>query len=333
MAFWACLVEGSLQGKDFGFLLVLNDKFGLMGKAIKKDISHLPKGKQKELNDIKNLIRKKCKVEFIILFGSYARGDYVERDVTFAKGLGYPEEFRSDFDILVILENKYILTQFYMKLHRLQDVLNTKFVNREISSPVSLLFYAIDEVNDLLEKEANPFFKDVTEQGIALYDSKRYILSRAQKIDAKQKKELAQRYFDHWFGKASYWFQKAKETLNSDSTSSEQNNWLAFHLHQTTEACLNSILLVHSYYSPKSHDIEHLLKLTNRYDERIKKCFPRENEEDKRLFELLRASYVDARYSPAFKITTSELEQISKWVKSFLELTEKLCYKKISEYG
>ena len=299
-----------------------------MGKSIKADLSCLPKRKEEELRHITRIIHNACKTEFIILFGSYARGDYVERDITYAKGLGYPEEFRSDFDILIILDSGKSVNRHYMKLHGLQSALDRKLAKKEILTPVSLLFYGIDEINDLLEKESNPFFKDVTEEGIELYNSKKYKLSRAQKIDAKQKKELAQRYFDHWFRKAEDSFYGYKMYFKAN-----KSNKAAFELHQTTEACLNVILLVHSFYSPKSHDIEKLLELTERFDKSIQKTFPRKRPKEKRLFELLKASYVDARYSPAFKITENELKQIAKYVEKLMKITERLCKKKIKKYA
>ncbi len=46
---------------------------------MKKSLKHLPQNKQEELNKIVTAIQKTCKdVEKIILFGSYARGDYKE---------------------------------------------------------------------------------------------------------------------------------------------------------------------------------------------------------------------------------------------------------------
>ena len=294
---------------------------------MKSDFSHIPAHKQDELKFICRKARNVCKIEFIILFGSYARGDFVERDVTYAKGLGYPEEFRSDFDIIIILKSREFLNQFYMKLNAFEDMLNKKYAKGELTTPVSLLFYSIDEVNDLLEKEANPFLKDVTEQGISLYNSGRYELSKAHKINTKQKRELAQQYFDHWFEKANISFKDFSFNLKE-----QHYNQSAFHLHQTTEACLNSVLLVHSFYSPKAHDIKKFLDLTERFDKSINQTFSRKTDEEKRLFELLRASYVDARYSPAFQITEGELKQIAEWVKNLLELTEQLCSQKIEQY-
>ena len=101
---------------------------------MKKELSHIPQHKQDELKLICRKARNVCKIEFIILFGSYARGDFVERDITYAKGLGYPEEFRSDFDIMIILQSKKFLNEFYNKLSALEDMLNKRYVKSELTS-------------------------------------------------------------------------------------------------------------------------------------------------------------------------------------------------------
>jgi len=49
-------------------------------KNMKKSLKYLPENKQEELQKIVAAIQKSCKdVEKIILFGSYARGDYKEK--------------------------------------------------------------------------------------------------------------------------------------------------------------------------------------------------------------------------------------------------------------
>ena len=45
---------------------------------MKKSLSHLPKHKQDEIRAVAELIKERIDAEFIILFGSYARGDWVE---------------------------------------------------------------------------------------------------------------------------------------------------------------------------------------------------------------------------------------------------------------
>lgn len=47
---------------------------------MKKSLNHLPKLKQQEIEKIVSVILQNCSdIEKIILFGSYARGDYKEK--------------------------------------------------------------------------------------------------------------------------------------------------------------------------------------------------------------------------------------------------------------
>ena len=71
---------------------------------MRKNVDHLPEEKRAELTRIVPIIRELCDdVEMIILFGSYARGDY--RDET-----DLPSERKSgaasDYDILVVCQHK-----------------------------------------------------------------------------------------------------------------------------------------------------------------------------------------------------------------------------------
>ena len=70
---------------------------------MKRSLSHLPKHKQEELKQIVSIITENAEVEMIILFGSYARGDWVE-DIYTEGHITY--EYKSDFDILVIVKNR-----------------------------------------------------------------------------------------------------------------------------------------------------------------------------------------------------------------------------------
>lgn len=69
---------------------------------MKKSLSHLPKEKQVDLRLIAQYVVEALgdQCEMVILYGSYARGDYVEYDQRIE--FGVPTYFMSDFDILVI---------------------------------------------------------------------------------------------------------------------------------------------------------------------------------------------------------------------------------------
>jgi predicted nucleotidyltransferase len=68
---------------------------------MKKSLAHLPKHKREELKLVTEIILDECPtILMVILFGSYARGDWVE-DTYVENGITY--EYASDFDILVIV--------------------------------------------------------------------------------------------------------------------------------------------------------------------------------------------------------------------------------------
>ena len=71
---------------------------------MKKSLAHLPKLKQAELELIKDIILEKIPdVRMIVLFGSYARGEWVED--THIEG-HTTHVYESDFDILVATKSK-----------------------------------------------------------------------------------------------------------------------------------------------------------------------------------------------------------------------------------
>ena len=86
-------------------------------------------------------------------------------------------------------------------------------------------------------------------------------------------------------------------------------------------------------YRPKEHDLERL-------DLRVKNCdprfavFPHSTDEEKRLFDLLRRAYVDARYKmDEYSISKGELDYLAEKVERLKGLTERLCQEKIEGIG
>lgn len=54
-------------------------------------------------------------------------------------------------------------------------------------------------------------------------------------------------------------------------------------------------------------------------------AWPRGTKFEQRCFELLRRAYVDARYSPHYKITPEELAWLGEHAASLLELVKTVC--------
>lgn len=62
--------------------------------------------------------------------------------------------------------------------------------------------------------------------------------------------------------------------------------------------------------------------------------FPKQTEEHKRLFELLKRAYIDARYNmKEYHITKGDLEYLSHKVQQLKQLTEEICQEKIAQIG
>lgn len=135
---------------------------------MKTSLDHIPQHKQNELYAIRKIIRRHAveigSVEMIILFGSYARGDFVERDITVVDGTTY--SYISDFDILVV--TKKPTQEKNMRLA--SEIERTIGERKDIRTPVTIVIEDIGHINARLE-ENRYFYADIKREGIMLYDS------------------------------------------------------------------------------------------------------------------------------------------------------------------
>ena len=285
---------------------------------MKKSLSHLPKLKQNELKVITSVILE-CfhDTQMIILFGSYARGSWVEDK--YAED-GVTHEYCSDFDILVVLgsSNNFVFKGFSKRIRR-----KLKRSGAELSTRVNAIGHTIDEVNKAIS-DGNYFFCDIKKEGILLYNSGNYKLAKPKKLNLAARLGKAKSHFQCWF-------KSAEEFIAgySDSFTRENFKLSAFLLHQATERLYHTILLVFTDYKPRLHDLEELAVKTSRIDSRINSIFPRKTERDQYLFYLLKKSYTEARYNMHFKISREELEILAKRVKKLQFLTKRICLNKI----
>ncbi len=284
---------------------------------MKTDINHLPKKKQDELKTIVRMIREEFDVEMIILFGSYARGDWVEE-------LG-PDEFyytyQSDFDILVVADKK--LANKHRKWDGLEDRLMRSSV---VQTPVTLIHHSIGFLNAQLSK-GQYFFSDIKKEGILLYDSGRNELAEEKEMSPEEYRKKAEKSFKKWFESATEFLDATFYEIKNT-----HYNKAAFELHQATERFYSALLLVLTDYKPKTHDIKKLGKLVAAQEPKLLEVFPKGTEEERNRFELLRKAYVDARYDDDYKISRKELQWLGARVKILQKLTEDVCTKKIESF-
>ncbi|WP_136467979.1 HEPN domain-containing protein [Flagellimonas onchidii] len=285
-----------------------------------KDLHHLPKSKQEELQLLAQLLGSYKEVEMVILFGSYARGNFTE-DQYVEKGITY--EYRSDFDILVVLTHEDMRRKFKIE----DKVKNELTETGKVKTPVSLIFHSIKHLNKSL-MVGNYFFKDIKQEGIELYNSEKFTLAAPKKMTPAQYQQKAQEYYDQWFKTANGFYKHYNYAFRDNDL-----HLAAFNLHQTVERYYTTILLVFTDYRPKDHNLETLGIKVEMCDRRFT-VFPKTTDEEKHLFELLKKAYIDARYKmDEYTITQSQLEYLAEKVQLLKQLTEEICLEKVREIG
>lgn len=284
---------------------------------MKTSLEYLPINKQTEIANIVRIITEIFIPEMIILFGSYARNEWVEDK--------YDEDhyrYQSDFDILVIVKTQSESAQ--AKLER--DIEDRVEKEESVKTPVSVIVHDIDFVNRRLGR-AQYFFTDIKKEGVLLYNSEKFELNEAKELLPAERKKLAQEDFNYWFNSAQEFSESFQFNFKKGSLSIA-----AFELHQVTERLYSGILLVFTRYKPNTHDLYVLRKLTNSVDCRLVQVFPLDNADNKRLFKLLKKAYVEARYKPNYRITHDELTQLYQQVEELKKVGELICQEKIQSF-
>jgi uncharacterized protein len=288
---------------------------------MKKTLSHLPKHARDEIRAVTKIINEMIDAEFIILFGSYARGDWVEDVYVGDDGITY--EYKSDYDLLVVVKD---LPKYEYKGYR--DRIKKKARrSADCDTRISIIMHSVDEIKAAI-KRGSYFFVDIKKEGIQLHSSKRFRLPSVKELNIKQRKGNAERHFENWFQSAKEFLQQYEHAVNDNAL-----KIAAFDLHQATERFYHTVLLVFTDYKPKIHDLEDLGIRVDRLCAEFKGIFLKKTEEEKRLFELLKRAYIDARYKMGYKITKKELEYLAGRVKKLQTITEEVCKEKIKSFS
>lgn len=114
---------------------------------MKKSISYLPKEKQEDLNYlIKAVLEKIPETQMIILFGSYARNEYVDYDERMEFGIKTTKI--SDYDILVVTHG----ISDKLAGSRLDNIDDKYYTKPETQTPVQFLNEDIKNLNKAIEE-------------------------------------------------------------------------------------------------------------------------------------------------------------------------------------
>lgn len=296
---------------------------------MKTTLDHLPERQQQELAHVRTTLltefeaairkgaggtsewRKGGQVLKIILFGSYARNDWVDE----------PDNgYLSDFDLLVIVSHP--------KLTDIADywwVAEDKILRDEsVGRTVNLIVHDLSEMNQALSR-GEYFWTDIARDGVMLYELPGHSLATPRPMTPQDAVGMAEKYFIDSLPAVD----RALRTAELQSAEGlNEVGWrrdVAFSLHQATERAYICFLLVHTFYFPRSHNIKFLRSLAEDVDKRLIAAWPREHRFDRRRFETLKRAYVEARYSDQYDITTDDLDALAASVRQLRDLVARSC--------
>lgn len=294
-------------------------------------LDHLPPAKQRELERVVRILfeefgdataiatsdwKKQARILKVILYGSYARGGWVDEPHT-AKG------YQSDFDLLVIVNHEKLTdrVEFWSSA---EDRLNRELaITRTLHTPVNFIVHTLQEVNAGLS-EGRYFFIDIARDGIALYQSDDTDLPEPQPKTPEQALAMAREYFEEWHA-------GGRSFLKGFHFYMTERDWkkAAFLLHQATESYYNCVLLACTFYTPHVHNLGFLRTQAERIDTRLVDVWPRATKPDRTRFEKLKEAYVKARYSKHYRITEEELAWLGERVEALGRAVEVICTERI----
>jgi predicted nucleotidyltransferase len=213
-------------------------------------LAHLPDKKRRELERAAQILfeefeeslktklsakGKRGRILKLILFGSYARGDWVED-----RKSGY----RSDYDLLVVVNDDRFAEAYEAWEKAADRFLQELTITRRLSTPVNFIVHAYGDLNDQLA-HGRPFFADIARDGIVLHELTGYPLVEPKPLAPEMARDEARRHFERWFPAAVEF--RAGALFYRDRGNLPL---AAFSLHQAAERHYHSVLLVLTLYSP-----------------------------------------------------------------------------------
>lgn len=288
---------------------------------MKSSLEHLPEKKQRELARVVEIIheefedaarggeaefKKKGRIWKIILFGSYARGTWVDEPHT-SKG------YRSDYDILIIVSTKKLTEPEYW--YAAKDRLMR---DRGIKTPVGVIVHSRREVGDHLHI-GQPFFSDIRRDGIVLYELTDDPLPEPKPTSPVEAYRIAVGHFER-FRRAGKYLKGARfYTVEADVDEA------SFLIHQSIEQAYSTLLLTLTNYAPASHNIKFLRALAEDRDRRLAVAWPRDRQRFTAWFNLINEAYVKARYSPYYGISQEALVWLGERTAELHRLVATVC--------
>jgi len=300
-------------------------------RSMRTNIDHLPAAKQRELERIVEVIfdefreatenatgrRKGARILKVILFGSHARGDWVDAPLS-------ANQYKSDYDILVIVSQKELTDRATYWVKAEERLVLAYTIEKTLRTPVNFIVHSLHEVNDGLA-HGRVFFMEVAKDGIAIYEADDRELTNPKPKTPLQALNAAREYFDEWMPQAA----SAQKGFLFFVSQHEYRD-AAFMLHQATERLYSGLLLTLTFYAPHNHNIAFLRSLAEGLDRRLYGIWPETAHRERSMFQKLKEAYTKARYSKHYKISEEELAWLGARVEELGSVVHQVCSERIA---
>ena len=276
--------------------------------ALNTSVEHLPANIQAELAEITAIIRARCRDSvMIVLFGSYARGDYIN-DRRVHADTQLVTEYHSDLDILVLVHNGHKLRKskiWHSIEHDIED-------SPRIQTRVHLISEYLKRFNTAL-RDSEFFYTDIIKEGIVLYSAPDLTLAEPVPMTQEKRREFAIGYLDKFYS-----LSVSKKAMFELAYQRQDYIEAIWNLHQLCERLFDTWLLVHTHYKPREHDLFILRARVATREQAVLALFPLNTEEDKARLDFLNKAYVDARYLlHPYSVNPDELDKMALGVQAF----------------
>lgn len=144
------------------------------------------------------------------------------------------------------------------------------------------------------------FFIDIIERGKIIYQSDMFLITTYFKINPQSKIQRVKDVFHNFHIKGSQFLHLANITYLS-----EDLHVSIFLIHQATELLMRSILVTHTRYNPRTHNLSQLVRYCRHITPQIDKIFFTKGENEQQAiadFRSLQESYILARYELGYHI-------------------------------
>lgn len=299
---------------------------------MRNDLDHLPLHKQRELDLVVEMLfqglrdatvaatgrRKSGRILKIILFGSYARGDWVDAPLD-------ANRYKSDYDLLVIVNQKDLTDRAAYWDETDQRIVTAYNFEKTLGTPANFIVHSLQEVNDGLA-HGRLFFMNILNDGILLYESDDRPLKTPVPKTPDMALAAAEDYFAEYMADAAEFFGGYQDAMGR-----EHFNLAAFLLHQTVENLYQGLLLTFTFYTPYDHNILFLRDLAEDIDRSLFDVWPRGTRRERALYQKLKDAYRKGRYSRHYRISREDLEWLAGHAEVLGQRVHALCQSRIAE--